>query len=118
MRATVRRFHSPDALDLDSFVPNDPGDVAILIQAMVGPADEPGEESFDVVVCTPRWIERLVREGGPLLGRHNLIVEKFDSSEVREHLTRLIEAETAPTWEELATRIGRIGMWEFEDYRP
>jgi hypothetical protein len=33
-------------------------------------------------------------------------------------LTRAVESEEAPTWPELAIKIGRIGKWEFEDYRP
>ena len=53
MRAVIRQFHSPDALDLDHYVPNDPKDDAILLQVMVGPSDGPGGESFDVLVCTP-----------------------------------------------------------------
>jgi hypothetical protein len=71
MRAVVRRFHSPDA-DLDRYVPDDREDVGLLVQMLVGPAEKPGEESFDVVVCTPRWLDRWVREDGPLIGRHHL----------------------------------------------
>jgi Immunity protein 8 len=117
VRAVVRRFHSPDA-DLDRYLPDDPEDVGLLVQMMVGPAGKPGEESFDVVVCTPRWLDRRVREGGPLIGRHHLFIERWDAARVRLNLTRAVESEEAPTWPELAIKIGRIGKWEFEDYRP
>lgn len=117
MRAVVRRFHSPDA-DLESYVPDDPEDVGLLVQLMVGPAGQPGEESFDVVVCTPRGLARWVREDGPLIGRHHLIIERWDAARIRLFLTGIVESEEAPTWRELAAKIGRIGRWEFEDYRP
>lgn len=61
MRAAIKAFHSPDVdpdPDLDHFTPADDADVGILVQLLVGPAGEQGEESFDVVVCTPRWLER------------------------------------------------------------
>jgi hypothetical protein len=117
VRATVRRFHSPDA-DLETYVPSDPEDVGLLVQIMAGPEDKPGEESFDVVVCTPRWLYRWVREDGPLVGRHHLVVESWDAARIRLFLTDAVESEEAPTWQELAVKIGRIGKWEFEDYRP
>jgi hypothetical protein len=117
VRAVVRRFHSPDA-DLDRYVPDDPEDVGLLVQLMVGPAGKPGEESFDLVVCTPRRLDRWVREDGPLIGRHHLVVERGDAARIRLFLTEAVESEEALTWPELATKIGRIGKWEFEDYRP
>jgi Immunity protein 8 len=116
MKAAVRRLHSPDA-DLSTFRPDDPDDVGILVQVIAGPDGGPGEESFDVMVCTPRWLERRVRADGPLVGRHHLVVASYDGAEVTRFLTAAVEAEHAPTWNDLAARLGRIGMWEFEDYR-
>jgi hypothetical protein len=110
-------LHSPD-VDLESFEPEDPENVGILIQMIVGPADGPGEESFDVVVCTTRWLERWVQEEGPLVGRHHLIVDRFDRRRIGGFLTEAVESEEARTWPELALRIGRLGKWEFEDYQP
>jgi len=118
MRALVRSFVSPDALDLDSYVPDDPEDDAIFVQVMVGSADVHGEESFGVVVCTPRWLEREVKAKGPLIGRHHLVAEATNHPEVRRFLTKTIENQAADSWEELAGRVGRIGLWEFEDYVP
>jgi Immunity protein 8 len=88
----------------------------VLVQIMAGPADGPGSESFDVVVCTPSWLGELARRDGPITGRHHLIVDRFDADQVRSYLTAEVEAEEAPSWKALAERIGRIGKWEFEDY--
>lgn len=116
MRATVRRFHSPD-VDLPSFRPVDPQGVGVLVQMMVGPRDQEGEESFDVVVCTPRWLGEWVRQHGPALGRHHLVIERWDWSLTEMLLVQLVENEEEDDWPRLASKIGRIGKWEFEDYK-
>lgn len=116
MKAAVKRFHSPDA-DLESYTPTDAGDVGVLVQIMAGPADRPGEESFDVVVCTPRWLAGRADADGPIIGRHHLVVEAWDWPRIRAFLTDEVETHEAPTWQELAGLIGRVGRWEFEDYR-
>ena len=82
MRAVVHRFHSPDALDLDSYVPDDPADDAILLQVMVGSEGADGEDSFDVLVCTLRRLERLVESEGRIIGRHYLIVKPWTTPQL------------------------------------
>lgn len=117
MRAAVRRFHSPDA-DLDTFRPADPADFAVLVQAMLAPENSEGEESFDVLVCTPAWLARTAATAGPVVGRHHLVVNAWDRDVVLHALTEEFTAVTADSWADLAARLGRIGKWEFEDYRP
>jgi hypothetical protein len=116
LKAAVRRFHSPDA-DLETYLPEDARDVEVLVQIIAGPSGGPGEESFDVVVCTPHRLLRLVDEQGPLVGRHHLVVPEWDWPRIRLFLTHAVEGPEAPTWPDLASTLGRLGRWEFEDYR-
>jgi hypothetical protein len=117
MKAILRYFMSPDR-DLQNYRPIDPEDDGFLLQFFIGPADGPGEESFDVVVCTPRWLTRQVDRVGVLSGRHHLIMDRIDVAVFQEFIRTAVEAVDEGTWEEVALRIGRIGRWEFEDYRP
>ncbi|MEU8227906.1 immunity 8 family protein [Kribbella sp. NPDC048915] len=117
MKAVVRSVYSSD-VDVESYVPDDPRDAGLWIRLLVGPADGEGEESFDVLVCTPAWLQRVVHEKGPQIGRHHLIVEELEVDEILTFLRHRFEEVEASTWDALAEKLGRIGYWEFEDYRP
>ena len=116
MRAELRSFFCPD-LDLDSRHGVAQAD-GFLLTLLVGPIGEPGEESFDITVCTPHWLEKRVEHtGGPVIGRHLLVVSTVDMNQIIAFVGARIAELEAPTWNELAGKIGRLGYWEFEDYR-
>jgi hypothetical protein len=116
LRAEIRRLHSPDLFDLRHDSPTPPDDFSVLIQILVGPAGGPGEESFDVLVVTPKYLARRVAQQGPVCGRHLLVVESFDYASIEEWIRRAVHSCEGSTWSEVALRIARIGHWEFEDY--
>jgi hypothetical protein len=115
MRAKIRHILSPD-LDLQSDTVEEPTNFGALLQLLVGPSDGPGEESFEVIVCTPEWLRREVKEKGPIIGRHYLFVERYNPSQIVRFLHGQVESLEAETWKALGEKIGRIGSWEFEDY--
>jgi hypothetical protein len=116
IRPELKGLHSPDVYDLDNAAVNAENAFCILVQAMFGPAGSEGEESFDVVVCNPKWVEKEVQENAILNGRHHLIMSDFNIGRIRNFLLRHADQCAAPTWEEVGQRLGRIGHWEFEDY--
>jgi hypothetical protein len=69
MRAVLRHLLlSPDPRTL----PGDPAEFAFGVQLLVGPADGPGEESFDLTVCSPEWLAGRCRSGELVNGLHQL----------------------------------------------
>ncbi|GAA3083768.1 hypothetical protein JOF29_004441 [Kribbella aluminosa] len=114
MKAAVRLVYSAD-VDVETYVPDDPNDDGVWVRFIVGPAGEPGEESFDVLVCTPLWLRRVVRGEGPQIGRHHLIVDPFDLRLAVGFLCRQFEELSAPTYDDPAEKLARLGLWEFED---
>ena len=120
MRATLHEIYSTD-VDLETYAPDDPQDAGLWVTMVVGPQaaddDEAGEETFQVLVCTPRWLSRTVADRGPQVGRHHLVVEPFDLARAEEFLRGQVESLDEADWPALAERVGRIGRWEFEDYR-
>jgi hypothetical protein len=115
MRAELRRIHSPDVADLRSWSPP-AEEFAVLIQLVVGPSGEPGEESFDVTLCTASWLARRAGSDGVIDARHHVVMESYDYDRVEQYFTRRVSACEGATWREVAAKVGRIGRWEFEDY--
>ena len=119
MRAALRETYSlDDDVEIDSYVPADPTNDGVRVRLMVGPADGPGEESFDVLVCTPAWLGDSVDEHGPQIGRHLLVVGALDLTAAVAFLREHVESLEAPDWHGLAAQLARVGHWEFEDYTP
>jgi hypothetical protein len=117
MRAELRYLHSPDVLDLENNKPEDPANFCILVQAMIGPRGSIGEESFDFLVCTPRWLEDKVGKSSYVFGRHYLILGSYDYGVLRSAVEELCNRFVEPDWHSIAEKLGRYGKWEFEDYR-
>lgn len=117
MIAELRYLWSPDAPDLPGWTPDDE-DFAIALRIVAGPAGEPGEESFDLTLCTPGWISRRVQEEGIITGRHLLIVTDYRYDQIYRYIVKYLSTCTGNSWQEVAAKVGRLGSWEFEDYRP
>ncbi|WP_181188297.1 immunity 8 family protein [Actinopolyspora mortivallis] len=115
MRATIKDYTSPD-IDLDEFFPENPGDFGFLLQIYVGPRGEESQESFEVFVCTSKWIGRWVSNNGPLVGRGLLLVEEYSLNSIKNFLEKIVESFESYDWEDMAKKISRIGRWEFEEY--
>jgi hypothetical protein len=117
VRAVVRGFHSRDIDDLDGHLPADSSRFGFLLQIFVGPADGPGEESLDLVVCTLEWFSEERRREEPILGMNTLFVREYNWHKIRRFVERKVESSVGEAWEEIMTRLARMAHWEFEDYR-
>jgi hypothetical protein len=83
---------------------------------LIGPEGEPGQESFDVMVCTPRWILETYAGDEILIGRHMIIVFEYDFGRLKAFLEKRVGEIAGDRWKDLAHYLGRLGRWEFEDY--
>ncbi|MCH5675106.1 Imm8 family immunity protein [Streptomyces gilvus] len=116
MRAKVNYFFSPD-VDLDNFHPDDTKNFSFLLQAMVGPADVPDSgESLQFIVCTPQNLEERVAADSVIFGRALVVVGSSNADEITGKVRKVIEQIQAPTWQELAQKLARLGIYEFEDF--
>jgi Immunity protein 8 len=117
VRARLLRLHVPDAESLKEYVPEDPEAFGLLVQAMVGPDDGPGEESFDFVVCTPRWFDARPFDKGFAWPRHHLFLKRWDYATVERAIGDVVGHAEGADWSSVANQIARYGCWEFDDYR-
>ena len=109
------------SLDLDpdpATLPGDPAEFASRARMLVGLAHGPGEESFDITICSPEWLAQACRKvGGIYNPRHHLVVD-FDKRALHAWLAARVQEVQADTWPEIGERLSRFGYWEFEDYTP
>ncbi|MCF7484267.1 immunity 8 family protein [Vibrio sp. J1-1] len=117
MKAKLKRIYSPD-VDFDSFWPEDTENFGFLLQAMIGPEGEDGEESFGIQVCTPEWLKSRYSENDVLFGRHMMIVFDYDIDRIKSHIVKYCDRCVGDNWSDIASKLSRIGLWEFEDYSP
>jgi hypothetical protein len=117
VQAELRFLHSPDADPIESYRPN--AAFGLFVQAIVGPKGAPGEESFGFTVCSPEWFvsEHLSEKSSIATGRHFIFVREFDYRALEKFVRDHCAACDGKTWSETAEKVGRLGMWEFEDYR-
>jgi hypothetical protein len=116
--AQVRGIYTGEMDHLEGHTPTDPDNFCVLVRAMVGPRGSEGEESFDIKVCTSKWLEGQIQKDGFALGLHCLFVETYDPKQIRNLLAKFIERSSGESWREVAEKISRIARWEFEDYKP
>ena len=116
MRAELKRLHSPDVDNLSTFVPPVHNSFCFLLQAMIGPKDEVGEESFDIQVCTAKWLIEHHHPGTILLGRHYLITFEYNYEHLVKFISTFCLGVSGETWRDLAESLGQLGKWEFEGY--
>ncbi|MBO0853136.1 MAG: hypothetical protein J2P18_05140 [Nocardia sp.] len=114
MKAELRRLHSPDADLASGNLPED----SLFVQLMIGPAGAAGEESFDIVVCTPKASDDLIDPTDPESGRYLLVLDHIDVDLIEQYVRDYLRDLDRPTWQGLAAEIGKLGRWEFEGYQP
>ena len=92
MALTVRSLHSPDVEDLARWVPDDPQDVLFLIQVEIGQEAQGAADLFQVVVATPRGLERYrrARPNPIVFDRGLLVMSAYSCGRFREWLARTV----------------------------
>jgi hypothetical protein len=113
--AELKRLHSPD-VSLNTYLPEEPGYFGILIQAFIGPKNLEGEESFDFVMCSPRWFADQVTSDNYMWGRYYLFVSEYNADFARKAVEKLCSSVEGETWQIIAQSLAQYMKWEFEGY--
>lgn len=117
MRAEIKKIYSIDVDNLKSFEPKDTESFSLNLRIIAGPEGEDGEESFDVEVCTPKWLLQTYGSNEVIIGRHHLIVFEYNYERLMLTIRAFCTSCVGETWKEVAEKLGRLGRWEFEDYK-
>src|SRR5258706_15775892 len=118
MKADLKSFYSIDIENpLKEFSPEIEDNFGFWARMIIGEKTKDGEESFDIMICTPKWLMANHNTSEILFGLHYLIVFEYNYQKIYDKLKRFIENIEGKTWNEIGLKIGMIGKWEFEDYQ-
>ncbi|MDQ2848153.1 MAG: immunity 8 family protein [Actinomycetota bacterium] len=110
MRAAIRSFQ------WDDLRPDRGVDQTINLVMVIGPQDGPGDETFQITVCTPEALTVLLDRDGIVVGRHLLLVGGINKTKIEAFLQDRLRRLDGDNWGGLAEKISRLAYWEFEDY--
>jgi len=113
IRPILKHLHSPDLNE--PALPPDPGNCTVFIQAMIGPDDEIGEESFGLEVVTATYLREHDR---PQSGRGVLVLDSFDWRAVRSFIEERLSKAARESWSEIGEELNKELHWEFDNYKP
>jgi hypothetical protein len=83
----------------------------------IGPDNADGHHDYWFQIGTPRAFDHKIQNEGPMWGRHYMIVNYFNASEIRSVIEKKVAECARPTFEETALVLSRFFHWEFEDYQ-
>mgnify|MGYP003583171603 FL=1 len=114
MKAVIKGF-TIVASDIEIWSPEDPRDFCMEIYLRIGGASSEAADNFDLTVCTPTWLAKATVKS-PVWGRGLLIVSEYDLDLIRSEVAAYVSKYSGKNWTDLATKLSRSLLWEFEDY--
>lgn len=114
--------------------PDDPTHFGVAVQAFIGSTEADSSDSFDVLVCSPRWLFEAMARPRPAdedvdilawgyrsfprtitMGAAFWVMDRWDEDEVRRLLDAICtEVGPGPDWGSVASRIARFIPWEHD----
>lgn len=119
MQAILKQIYSYDIDEnLEDYIPLEADNFGFNIRLIVGEKDLGGEESVDIFLCTPKWLQNNHLKSDIIIARHYMIVFEFNYERIFNKLKKIINSMIGDNWEQIGVQLSRIGMWEFDDYQP
>lgn len=109
---------SPDIFDFKTYYPEDDSSFSFLLQFIVGIKGKEGGDTFNIEICTPKWLLQNFETSHMVFGRGKLLVFEYNIQRIFKRINEYCESCTGDTWEVIVNKVSRIGLWEFEDYQP
>lgn len=108
----LKRLVSPD-LERGTLPPN-PKDCSVFLEAEVGPVGAEGADIFGFTVVTPEAVAKCRERRW---GRGYLLLMEFTWEEAEQAVSRLLAQCTGASWQEIAWKLNKELLWEFDGYR-
>jgi len=117
MKSEIKNIFSPDIQEsLELYKPEKDDNFGLLLEIDIGIENEEGADIFNIVLCTPKWVEEFYEKNDMLLGLYHIFVFEYNYEKLYKKLKELMCIE-GKDWDEIATKLSYIGHWEFQDYK-
>lgn len=117
MKAILREIYSLELEDqFEHYWPDDVAHFGTWIRLMIGPENEQGTESFDILVCTTTWLAEQCAAKKCVWGQHMLIVFEYDLQCIQAEIRRYVSSCTGKDWMSIVQKLRYMGAWGFENY--
>lgn len=104
--------------DERAYWPDDDECFSFGLEATIGPEAGQISESFQFIVCTPKWIlcEGINQDFDDfgMLGHGMIIIKDYDFEKIKQLVIDLCSRTTGKNWQEVSLKLSRYGAWEFE----
>jgi Immunity protein 8 len=84
---------------------------------MIGNDGGLGEESFNILVCSPSWLESEQLTKGFRWGHAMLVMRRWDPEVLERAVHDLVSHAERDSWQKIGEYLSRYAHWEFADYR-
>jgi hypothetical protein len=98
MKAEIRSFSSPNVDDSEHYTPPAQDNFGFVLQMIARHQGSLGEESFDMMVCTPQWLAAHHEPDAIVMARHYLIVFGYDWARLRAFIEKYVDGCCGETW--------------------
>lgn len=114
MHAIVKSI-SNDIFDVTTYYPEDKTNFSLNLRIRVGLDCTEGADDFELFICTIKWLEETLCEAR--WGRGLLIVREYDFSTINKMIYDYVNYCEGDSWEIIATQLGKVFTWEFDNYQ-
>ena len=112
----IKSIYSTEIHNLESYKPEISDNFGFNLRLLIGPKGEYGEESFDLFVCTLKWLLENYNREDILFLRHKCIIFSYDYAALIKRVERLVHSCAGNDWKICAEKLSKFTHWEFEDY--
>lgn len=114
MKSEIKSLFSPDVEDLENYIPEEKDNFCLLLMLLVGPQHLEGEESFEILLYTPKYLIENNKEKDIVFGHSHLLVQEYNYERLLETLKNNFEI-YGEDWYKIALVFDRYSMWDFGD---
>ncbi|MGI4850202.1 MAG: immunity 8 family protein [Janthinobacterium lividum] len=104
-------------INLDTYLPDDIECFELWVNLRVGVDSAEGADDYQLLICTPQWLQKNYAWKKALWGRNMLIVFEYDLEMIKSKIDRCLASFGDESVETLSREFAKFASWEFENYQ-